>query len=178
MPPLVTYPAANTRDSAVALRRVEGIYAKGKSRTNAIEARALVAELVRRLRDPSGEGKSIGVVTLNSEQQRLIEDLLDAERRADGELERFFGDSVAEPVFVKNLETVQGDQRDVILISIGFGPTEPGARTMSMNFGPLNRGAVTPTECGHHPRRQQGDDLLELRAGAVDLAHGARAVQT
>jgi len=42
-------------------------------------------------------------------------------------------------VFVKNLETVQGDQRDVILISIGYGPTEPGARTMSMNFGPLNR---------------------------------------
>ena len=136
---LVTYPAANTRDSAVALRRVEGIYAKGKSRTNAIEARALVAELVFRLRDPREEGKSIGVVTLNSEQQRLIEDLLDAERRADGELERFFGDAVVEPVFVKNLETVQGDQRDVILISIGYGPTEPGARTMSMNFGPLNR---------------------------------------
>jgi very-short-patch-repair endonuclease len=136
---LVTYPAADTRDSAVSLRRIEGVYAKGKSRTNAIEAQALVAELVRRLRDPHEGGKSIGVVTLNSEQQRLIEDLLDAERRADGELERFFGDATPEPVFVKNLETVQGDQRDLILISIGYGPTEPGARTMSMNFGPLNR---------------------------------------
>lgn len=136
---LVTYPAADTRDSAVSLRRIDGVYAKGKSRTNPIEAQALVAELVRRLRDPNEEGKSIGVVTLNSEQQRLIEDLLDQERRSDPDLERFFSEDAGEPVFVKNLETVQGDQRDVILISIGYGPTEPGARTMSMNFGPLNR---------------------------------------
>ncbi len=136
---LVTYPSADTRDSAVTLRRVDGLYAKGKSRTNPPEAQALVAELVRRLRDPREKGKSIGVVTLNAEQQRLIEDLLDAERRADGELERFFSDATAEPVFVKNLETVQGDQRDVILISIGYGPTELGGKTMSMNFGPLNR---------------------------------------
>lgn len=136
---LVTYPSADTRDSAVTLRRVNGVYAKGKSRTNPPEAQALVAELTRRLRDPRQKGKSIGVVTLNTEQQRLIEDLLDAERRADGDLEQFFGNATAEPVFVKNLETVQGDQRDVILISVGYGPTEPGAKTMSMNFGPLNR---------------------------------------
>ena len=136
---LVTYPSSDTRDSMVTLRRINGAYAKGKSRTNPPEAQALVAELVRRLRDPRERDKSIGVVTLNAEQQRLIEDLLDAERRADSELERFFGDAVPEPVFVKNLETVQGDQRDVILISVGYGPTEPGAKTMSMNFGPLNR---------------------------------------
>jgi very-short-patch-repair endonuclease len=136
---LITFPAADTRDSAVSLRRVGGVYAKAKSRTNSKEAQELVAELLRRLRDPREAGKSIGVVTLNTEQQRLIEDLLDAERRADAELERFFCDAVQEPVFVKNLETVQGDQRDVVLISIGYGPTEPGARTMSMNFGPLNR---------------------------------------
>ncbi len=136
---LVTYPSADTRDNVVTLRRVDGVYAKGKSRTNPPEAQALVAEIVRRLRDPRERDKSIGVVTLNAEQQRLIEDLLDAERRAYVELEQFFGDAVAEPVFVKNLETVQGDQRDVILISIGYGPTEPGAKTMSMNFGPLNR---------------------------------------
>ncbi|OJY64453.1 MAG: hypothetical protein BGP12_15215 [Rhodospirillales bacterium 70-18] len=136
---LVTYPAADTRDSAVSLCRVDGVYAKGKTRTNPIEARALVAELLRRLRDPREAKTSVGVVTLNTEQQRQIEDLLDDARRADPDLERFFGADAAEPVFVKNLETVQGDQRDVILISIGYGPTEPGARTMSMNFGPLNR---------------------------------------
>ena len=143
---LVTYPAADTRDTAVTFHRVDGVYAKGKARTNAIEAKAVVAEVVRRLRDPQLKRLSIGVVTLNSEQQRLVEDLLDQERRADPRLEDFFGAATGtgererhEPVFVKNLETVQGDQRDVILLSVGYGPTEPGARTMSMNFGPLNR---------------------------------------
>ena len=136
---LVTYPAADTRDSAISLRRVDGVYAKGKSRTNPIEAGALVTEILHRLRDPCLSQLSIGVVTLNSEQQRLVEDLLDQARRADPDLERFFGDEIQAPVFVKNLETVQGDQRDVIMLSIGYGPTEPGARTLSMNFGPLNR---------------------------------------
>lgn len=136
---LVTYPSAETADSAVALRRVDGVYAKGKSRTNEIEAKAVVADILARLRDPQRHHLSIGVVTLNSEQQRLIEDLLDQERRADPELEAFFGAGRIDPVFVKNLETVQGDQRDVILLSIAYGPTEPGAKTMSMNFGPLNK---------------------------------------
>jgi len=136
---LVTYPAADTRETAVSFRKVQGVYAKGKSRTNEIEAKAVVEEVVRRLRDPALQGLSIGVVALNSEQQRLIEDLLDRARRDDPDLEAFFGPDAPEPVFVKNLETVQGDQRDVILLSVGYGPTEPGARTMSMNFGPLNR---------------------------------------
>jgi len=136
---LVSFPAADTRETAVSFRRIDGIYAKGKSRTNEIEAKAVVKEVTNRLRDPDLSKLSIGVVALNSEQQRLILDLLDLERRKDPDLERFFGSEAEEPVFVKNLETVQGDQRDVILLSIGYGPTEPGGRTMSMNFGPLNR---------------------------------------
>lgn len=51
----------------------------------------------------------------------LIEDILDQERRSDPDLERFFGTEVQDPVFIKNLETVQGDQRDIILISVGYG---------------------------------------------------------
>src|SRR3546814_16841726 len=99
----------------------------------------VVAVAVRRLKDPVLSKLSVGVVTRNSEQQRLVENLLDEERRADPALEAFFGEDAAEPVFIKNLETVQGDQRDVILLSVGYGPKEPGARTMSMTFGPLNR---------------------------------------
>ena len=135
----MTFPSADTAESAITFRKVDGIYAKGKARTNEIEAKAVVAEIVRRLRDPFLCQRSLGVVTLNSEQQRLIEDLLDRERMEDPELERFFGPTLQEPVFVKNLETVQGDQRDVVLLSVGYGPTEPEARTVSMNFGPLNR---------------------------------------
>lgn len=136
---LVTFPSADTRETAVTLHRVDGIYAKGKSRTNPIEAQAVVAAAVAHLDDPLRNSLSLGIVTLNAEQQRLIEDLLDDARRKRPDLERFFNGSNREPVFVKNLETVQGDQRDVILISVCYGPTEPGAATMSMNFGPLNR---------------------------------------
>ncbi|MDN3523317.1 DUF3320 domain-containing protein [Halomonas ramblicola] len=136
---LVTFPSADTAESAVSFRRVDGVYAKGKARTNEVEARGVVEEIITRLCDPARNHLSVGVVTLNSEQQRLIEDLLDHERRADPDLEPFFDPNREDPVFVKNLETVQGDQRDVILLSVGYGPSEPGARTMSMNFGPLNK---------------------------------------
>lgn len=138
---LVTFPSAVTQETMVSLRRVVGAYGKGKGRTNPIEAQAMVEETVKRLRDPEfgGKGRSLAIVTLNSEQQRLVEDLLDRERSKYPALERFFGDNCLEPVVVKNLETVQGDERDLILLGIGYGPETPGAPTMSMNFGPLNR---------------------------------------
>lgn len=136
---LVTFPSADTRDTAVVLHKVDGIYARGKGRTNQIEAQAVVNAAIKLLSDPTRNELSLGIVTMNSEQQRLIEDLLDSERRKRPDLERFFNHNAREPVFIKNLETVQGDQRDVIMISVCYGPTEPGAATMSMSFGPLNR---------------------------------------
>jgi hypothetical protein len=87
----------------------------------------------------SQAGLTLGIVTLNAEQQKLVEDLLDKARQEHPEIEPFFDETLPEPVVVKNLETVQGDERDLIMIGIGYGPTAPGAKTMSMNFGPLNR---------------------------------------
>lgn len=137
---LVTYPSADTKQSVVSLRRVDGVYAKGKGRNNPIEAKAVAEEVVRRLRHPQYSKQSLGVVTLNSEQQRTIEDILDNARRLYPEIEKFFqATDEYDPVFVKNLESVQGDERDVIIFSMGYGPTEPGGKTMSMNFGPLNK---------------------------------------
>ncbi|WP_447965763.1 AAA domain-containing protein [Nitrospira sp. Ecomares 2.1] len=136
---MVTFPSSEIKKSAVSLVKVPGLYQRGRGRTNPDEAKAVVQEVVRRLKDAELNKFSIGIVTLNSEQQRLIDDLLDQERRTDPDLECFFGDNAPEPVFVKNLETVQGDQRDIILLSVGYGPDAPGAKTMSMNFGPLNR---------------------------------------
>ena len=98
-----------------------------------------MAEAVARLSNPDQAGKTLGIIVLNAEQQELVENFLDRERRTNPALEQYFGDGVVEPVFVKNLETVQGDERDIILLGIGYGPTEPGAPVMSMNFGPLNR---------------------------------------
>jgi hypothetical protein len=95
----------------------------------------VVADLLARLAAKPDE--SIGVVTFSQAQQTLIEDLLDRALRTRPELERFFTDAVAEPTFVKNLENVQGDERDVILFSVCYGPDEQGK--VAMNFGPLNR---------------------------------------
>jgi hypothetical protein len=138
---LVTFPAPVTRDDALVWRRVNGVYAKGKTRTNQAEAEAMVAEAVRRMKDLDfvQAGLTLGIVTLNAEQQKLVEDLFDKARQEHPEIEPFFDHDLPEPVVVKNLETVQGDERDLIMLGIGYGPTEPEAQTMSMNFGPLNR---------------------------------------
>lgn len=138
---LITFPASETKQSAVQWRNVAGVYSKGKGRHNQAEAEAMVAETVKRLTDKTfiASGKSIGIITLNTEQQKLINDLLDRARQQHPEIEPFFQPELEEPVVVKNLETVQGDERDLIMLGIGYGPTEPGANTMSMNFGPLNR---------------------------------------
>ncbi|MCR9186629.1 MAG: DUF4011 domain-containing protein [Halieaceae bacterium] len=137
---LITYPSASTKASMVTFHRVDGVYAKGRGRNNPIEAKAVASEVVRRLLHPELSKFSIGVVTLNSEQQRTVEDFLDEARRKYPEIEQFFrGTDDYDPVFVKNLESVQGDERDVIMLSVGYGPISPGGRTMSMNFGPLNK---------------------------------------
>jgi ATP-dependent exoDNAse (exonuclease V) alpha subunit len=138
---LITFPAPETRPSAVEWRRVQGVYAKGKGRINQIEAKAIVEETVRRLIDPAfvSSGQSIGIITLNSDQQQLVSDLLDQARVQHPQIEPYFQLDRPEPVVVKNLETVQGDERDIIILGIGFGPSEPGAQVMSMQFGPLNK---------------------------------------
>jgi very-short-patch-repair endonuclease len=137
---LVTFPSPLTTDRAVRYLPVpDGIYERAGSRTNRGEAEVVVREVIQRLKDPAftAVNRSIGVVTFNTEQQRLIEDLLDEERRRDASIEPFFAEERLEPVFVKNLESVQGDERDVILFSIGYGPDRTG--NITMNFGPLNR---------------------------------------
>lgn len=141
---LVTFPPPETRPSAVTWQRVPGVYTAGM-RTNPIEAQAIVDEAVRRLRDPAfvdeaGEPLTLGIITMNADQMRLVEDLLDKARRSHPELEPHFDPARLEPVCIRNLETAQGDERDVILLGANFGPTEPGGKTMSMAMGKLNSG--------------------------------------
>lgn len=141
---LVTFPAPDTRPSAVKWRRVDGVFAKGKERTNGVEAQAIVNEAVRLLSDPAfideqGRSLSLGIITMNIQQMKLVEDLLDKARSKYPAIERHFNpEATLEPVCVRNLETAQGDERDIILLGVSFGPTEPGGKTMSMNFGKLN----------------------------------------
>src|SRR3954453_19870775 len=110
-------------------------------RTNPIEAKAIVAEIRRRfdLVPKYGEGSdvvpSIGVVTFNAQQRAYIEALLrDAD---DDRLAAALDRADGEGLFVKNLENVQGDERDVVFFSTGFSPDASGS--LPLNFGPLNR---------------------------------------
>ena len=133
---LYTFPSVNDRESHVHLVHVDGVFERGGKRTNRAEAEAVVAELKRRCHDPACSERSVGVVTFNISQQNLIDDLLTEACKDDAQLEDWAYNS-KEPLFIKNLENVQGDERDVILFSIGYGPDKEGK--VSMNFGPLNR---------------------------------------
>ena len=133
---LYTFPSADDRNSMVTLEMVPGTFDSGNSRTNRAEAEAVVNEIAMRCHDPVRSKQTLGVVTFNIQQQSLIEDLLDEKCKTDPELESW-AFSGEEPVFIKNLENVQGDERDVILFSVGYGQDETGR--MIMNFGPLNR---------------------------------------
>lgn len=133
---LLTFPSPDNIESKVRMVPIVGFYDKGKSRQNQAEAQAVVDEIARRLKDEKLRKKSIGVVTFSSVQQTLIEDLLSDLFIFNPDLETLALES-KEPLFIKNLENVQGDERDIILFSIGYGPDSEGH--VSMNFGPLNR---------------------------------------
>ena len=139
---LLTFPSPVTPDRAVALHPVEGVYDRGGSRTNLLEAQAVVRFVIERLQahDPiqhHGKTPSLGVVTFNQQQQNLISNLLDRERGENPELDALLSQTNPEPLFVKNLENVQGDERDIMVFSTTFGLDAAGKP--SLNFGPLNR---------------------------------------
>lgn len=133
---MMTFPSPSDSQSKVSLRSIDGIYKRGESRTNPQEAEAIVQEIRARLEGPDFQQESIGVVTFNSTQQELIDDLLQKLFAEQPELEKRAG-QMAEPIFIKNLENVQGDERDSILFSITYGPDADGK--FYQNFGPLGK---------------------------------------
>jgi very-short-patch-repair endonuclease len=166
---LYTFPSPDDLTPVVHLQMIDGFYDRGKSRQNRAEAEAVVSEVVRRLCDPELNRKSIGIVTFSQAQQRLIEDLLDEQFNRNPELERFVSPNVIEPLFVKSLENVQGDERDVILFSIGYGPDIQGR--VSLNFGPLNKlGGWRRLNVAISRARQEMLVFSTLRADQIDLS--------
>lgn len=133
---LLTFPSARDRSSHVQLHLVEnGVYDGSKTRRNPVEAAAVVEFLRGHCRDEERKNLSVGIITFNIQQQKLLEELVQEACRSD-EVLRTWCDRIAEPLFIKNLENVQGDERDVILLSVNYGPDAKGK--VSMNFGPLN----------------------------------------
>ena len=174
---LVTFPAPVAEGGAVRLHRIDGTYMRGgggrDARTNPAEAAAVAAFVKRRLTAwlavPEDERETLGVITFNIQQQQLILDHLDRMRSEDPRLEWFFEDAREEPVIVKNLENIQGDERDVMLFSVTFGP-DPAGR-ITMNFGAMNRtGGEKRLNVAVTRARREMHVFASLDASAIDIA--------
>jgi very-short-patch-repair endonuclease/DNA polymerase III delta prime subunit len=155
-------------------------YDRGRSRTNRIEAEAVAKRVMEHA--VSRPHVSLGVVAFNISQMQAIIDQLELLRRDNGTAEAFFGMSSKEPFFVKNLESVQGDERDVIFISVGYGKGSDGSQA-SMNFGALNgNGGERRLNVLISRARQRCEVFSSLSWGEIDLSRtqsrGVSALKT
>lgn len=136
---LITFPSVFDVEgsSAVTYHFVEnGRWVPGQAGGfNPIEAKETAALVVKHFE--SFPDRSLGVITLNQRQQFAVMDELDKIRRTRPELSEFFSESQREPFFVKNLENVQGDERDHIILGVAYGADAHGK--FAMRFGPLNQ---------------------------------------
>ena len=135
---LITFPSAIAKDEALGVKMVhvpDGVYDRGGRRDNLKEAE-VVADLVFEHFQKYPK-KTLGVVTFSIAQMDAVDEAIERRRKQHPEYEHFFKEDRLEGFFVKNLENVQGDERDVIILSLGYGYDPQGQ--MTMNFGPVNR---------------------------------------
>ncbi|HET6546868.1 MAG TPA: AAA domain-containing protein, partial [Solirubrobacter sp.] len=167
-------PPEDRSDLGVTWRRVDGTFERGRERVNREEAQAIVEEIRARL--ATDARASIGVVTFNVQQRDLIMDLL--EECADPLVAAALA-ADEDPLFVKNLENVQGDERDAILFSLAFSPN-PETGQLPLNFGPLIRAGgerrlnVAVTRAREHVVLFSSFDPHHIdlsRSSSVGLAH-------
>lgn len=166
---------ANQQLPALHWRNVHGQFEHGRRRVNLVEAQAVVDEVVRRLAE--SPTKSMGVVTLNIQQRNEIIDRLEA--LGDPVISEQLGSDQLESLFVRNLENVQGDERDVIILSTGYSKTKDGG-PMPLRFGPLNRaGGERRLNVAITRAREEvvvissfePEEIDERRANALGLLH-------
>lgn len=135
---LITFPSpvASAQDCGVEYVYVkDGVYDRGGKKNNIVEARK-VADLVFEHFSKYPD-RSLGVVTFSEAQQNAVDAAIRQKRLQNPDFDRFFIEDKEEPFFIKNLENVQGDERDTIIFSIGYAKDNRGV--MYMNFGPLSR---------------------------------------
>lgn len=134
---LITFPASTTSTDNRGVHLIytaNGTWDRGRSRTNMIEARR-VAELVIEHFEKNPD-RSLGVASMNASQKEAIETALDELVSNKPHLQALMDINRPDPFFIKALENVQGDERDTIIICIGYAKTPSGG--LSLNFGPLN----------------------------------------
>jgi len=166
---LVTFPAPSfdRAGTGVESRHVaDGVYDRSRSRTNAREVQE-VLEIVR-THATTHPDKTLGVVAFSQAQMTAIDTAIWRLRSENPRLEAFFGNSHDEPFFVKNLENVQGDERDVIVFSVGYGRDAAGK--LGMNFGPLNnRGGERRLNVAVTRAREKVVLVSSIRGADIDL---------
>jgi very-short-patch-repair endonuclease len=163
---LVTFPSADHREgSGVSFRFVEGaVYDRGGSRTNRKEAQ-VVAQMICDHYAAAARG-SLGVIALSQAQQTAIQDALEVELRNRPGVD--VPETGPDALFIKNLENVQGDERDHIVLSIGYGKSDTGV--LNMNFGPLNKqGGGRRLNVAITRARQSLTVVSSIRSDDIDL---------
>jgi len=178
---LVIFPSPDSSRESIGLRYhhlAETQYDRGRSSTNRKEAAAVAAHVMEHARQSSE--LTLGVAAFSSAQREAVQDELERLRRQDPSCEAFFNDHPEEPFFVKNLENVQGDERDVIFISIGYG-RDAGGR-VAMNFGPLtSEGGERRLNVLITRAKRRCHVFTNLRAADIDLnrtsSSGVRALK-
>ncbi|MBR0656231.1 DUF4011 domain-containing protein [Plastoroseomonas arctica] len=129
---LCVLPSPKARSAALGLSLVKvDVAAKGAENT---EAKAVAEAVIRHARETPRD--TLGVAAFSMDQRDAIMDAVEAARRASPETEPFFSANPNEPFFIKNLENVQGDERDAIFISVGF--VRETGKALRMNFGPVS----------------------------------------
>jgi very-short-patch-repair endonuclease len=134
---MVTFPGAleHGPDVGVEFFKADGVYDRGGRSDNPGEAAQVARRVIHHFE--TRPGLTLGVVALSKAQAEAIEAAVEKARAARPDLDRHFTDDRLDGFFVKNLETVQGDERDVIILSIGYGPDQHGK--LRSSFGPINK---------------------------------------
>jgi very-short-patch-repair endonuclease len=134
---LITFPSACTSGDGRGVQLMytpDGVWDRGRSRVNRREARQTAQAVIEHfIKYPS---RSLGVVAMNAQQREAIEDAVAEAVQDHPDLVPLMDPTCPEPYFVKSLENVQGDERDTMVISGGYGKDPDGH--LSLNFGPIN----------------------------------------
>ena len=175
---MITFPAAKAETDSLGVKLVhvpDGIYDRGGARNNLKEAEK-VADLVFE-HFKNYPKKTLGVVTFSIAQMDAVEEAIDRRRKEQPDFEPFFKEDRLEGFFVKNLENVQGDERDVIFFSVGYGFDQQGQ--MTMNFGPLNKpGGERRLNVAVTRAREKVVMITSIKGSDIDKDTQALGVQT
>ena len=179
---LVVFPSPDSSREDIGLKYhhlPDTSYDRGRSRTNRKEAATVAMHVMEHAR--RSPEYTLGVAAFSSAQREAILDELERLRRMDASCESFFNGHPEEPFFVKNLENVQGDERDVMFISIGYGRDASGQ--IAMNFGPLTvEGGERRLNVLITRARRRCEVFTNMQAADIDLnrtsSRGVRALKT